>query len=144
MEDHITNPLQDLRLRFSDVVFAIDTTPKSLRKWLQSGKLKLDSDSQEGWRNFSLYDLAMLAIMRKLVDFGVSVQDAAQIATHVRSVPGIPGATLIMAGDKSMLEDEFIGQTLVVARESSGWLTWSSRFTSQSPGTTRVGLLLKS
>ena len=121
----MSNPLTDLELRFSDVVFAIDTTPKSLRKWLQSGKLKLDSDSQSGWRNFSHYDLAILAIMRKLVDFGISVEVASKIAkAHLRTKPGWPGATLIMAGAPHMLPDSFIGQTLVVAREGSDWTTW--------------------
>lgn len=122
----MTNPLTDLEIRFADVVFAIDTTRKSLRKWLQSGKVELDSDSQEGWRNFSLYDLATLAIMRKLVDFGVSVADAALIArTHVRSVPG-GKFTLVMAGGKNMLPDSLMGQTLIVAPAGSGWDTWKS------------------
>lgn len=106
------NPLQELDLRFSDVVFAIDTTPKSLRLWLQRRKLRLDSDSQEGWRNFSLTDLAKLAIMRKLVDFGVSAEDAAVIAKL--QIP-------IMAGGKYFLQDWFIGQILVVTREDRGW-----------------------
>lgn len=124
------NPLARLDLRFSDVVFAIDTTPKSLRKWLQSGKLNLDSDTQEGWRKFSLKDLAVLAIMRKLVDFGVSVEDAARIAED--QIP-------IMAGGKYYLQDWFIGQILVVVPkvtpEGRGWRIWQIN-SAGSPGRT--------
>ncbi len=121
------NPLTDLELRFSDVVFAIETTPKSLRKWLQNDKVRLDSDSQEGWRNFSPYDLAVLAVMRKLVDYGVRVQEASWIAkVHIRGMPGVRGATLIMAGHMHMLSDSLEGQTLVVAREGNGWIAWKN------------------
>ena len=121
----MSNPLTDLVLRFSDIVFAIDTTPKSLRKWLQNDKLSLDSDSQSGWRNFSLFDLAILAIMRKLVDFGISVEVAHKIARdHLCTIPGWPDDIVIIAGAPHRMPDSFFGRTLVVAREGSAWATW--------------------
>ena len=121
----MSNPLTDLVLRFSDIVFAIDTTPKSLRKWLQNDKLSLDSDSQSGWRNFSLFDLAILAIMRKLVDFGISVEMAHKIARdHLCTIPGWPDDIVIIAGAPHIMLDSFVGWTLVVAREGSAWVTW--------------------
>ncbi len=118
----MSNPLTDLELRFSDVVLAIETTPKSLRKWLQSGKLQLDSDSQKGWRNFSAYDLAILATMRKLVDYGVSVQEASEIATmNIRGKPGVYDPDLV-----TMLPDSLEGQFLEVAVQGSSWATWTT------------------
>ncbi len=123
----MSNPLTDLELRFSDVVLAIETTPKSLRKWLQSGKLQLDSDSQKGWRNFSAYDLAILAIMRKLVDFGISVQEASKIAKiNIRGIPGVYDPALIMAGPTHMLPDSLEGQFLEVAAQGSNWYAWTT------------------
>ncbi len=123
----MSNPLTDLKLRFSDVVLAIETTPKSLRKWLQSGKLQLDSDSQKGWRNFSAYDLAILAVMRKLVDFGINVQEASEIATiNIRGIPGVYDPDLIMAGPNPNLPDSLEGQFLEVAVQGSSWATWTT------------------
>ncbi len=43
---------------------------------------------------------------------------------YIRGMPGVRGATLIMAGPMHMLSDSLEGQTLVVAREGSGWITW--------------------
>jgi DNA-binding transcriptional MerR regulator len=94
-------------LRFSTVAYAIDTTPKSLRKWLQSGKVTLDSDTGTGWRAFTLYDVAILAIMRRLVDFGVGVEEAGRIART-------PVAT---AAERVDLRHWFSLQSLVVIRQ---------------------------
>lgn len=68
------------KLRFSDVALAIETSPKSLRNWLQRGQVELFTDRDDGWHEFTYGDVAVLAIVRKLVDFGVGVPMASQIA----------------------------------------------------------------
>ena len=75
------SPVLDRKLRFSDAVYAIGATPKSLRKWLQNDELQLVYSGQKsGWHDFSFADLAVLAIMRPLVDFGLTVGEASDFS----------------------------------------------------------------
>jgi len=75
------------KLRFSDVVYAIDTTPKSLRLWLQRKQVKIATPekSDGGWAEYSIHDISILALVRKLVDFGVDVSTASEIANKTMS-----------------------------------------------------------
>lgn len=78
------NAICDKKIRFSDAVFALDTTPKSLRKWMQNPDFELIADHPEGeWKSFSYADIACLAIMRKLVDFCVGVAEANRVAREI-------------------------------------------------------------
>ena len=78
------NAIADKKIRFSDAVYAIETTPKSLRKWLQNSKFSLVSAQNEGeWKSFSFADIVCLAIMRKLVDFCVGVDEANDVSLKV-------------------------------------------------------------
>lgn len=71
------SPILERKLRFSDAVVAIDTRPKVLRNWLQRDQVQfINDDRSGGWREFNVVDIAVLAIMRKLVDFGMPVSDA--------------------------------------------------------------------
>lgn len=75
------NPVLEKKLRFGDVAYAIDSTPKALRNWLQRDQIKLFSEApEEGWREFSFADVAVLAIVRKIVDFGSRVEEASWLA----------------------------------------------------------------
>lgn len=65
------------------MVYAIGTTPKSLRKWLDRGELSFLHAKEGGWREFSDGDVIVLAITRRLVDFGFSVMSAADTAQDV-------------------------------------------------------------
>ncbi|WP_441252028.1 hypothetical protein AB8A28_05385 [Tardiphaga sp. 71_E8_N1_1] len=66
------------KLRFSDVAAAIESTPKALRKMLDSPQLVLlgssskDSDDSK-WQDFSLLQISALAISRRLIEFGASI-----------------------------------------------------------------------
>lgn len=73
------------KLRFSDVVYAIGTTPKSLRLWLQRGLVALHTPKPEGggWTEYSFHDIAILALVRALVNFGVDVPTASSIANTI-------------------------------------------------------------
>jgi len=63
--------------RFSDVVRALDTTPKSFRRWL----LTLGVQSEGGgWLSFSPVQIIEYAVMRNLVDWGISIKDSARLA----------------------------------------------------------------
>ncbi len=69
------------KLRFSDVVYAINTTPKSLRLWLQRGLVKIDTERGEGgWTEYSFLDISLLALVRTFANFGVDVPTASELA----------------------------------------------------------------
>lgn len=76
------SPILEPKLRFGDVVYAIDTTPKVLRNWLQRDQVTLFTEDTGGWRNFSYADIAVLAVVRKLVDFGCGVETASHLAVR--------------------------------------------------------------
>ncbi|MGC9370300.1 MAG: hypothetical protein ACP5DX_12235 [Paracoccaceae bacterium] len=70
-----------LKIRFSTVATAIDLTPKAFRNWLQRYDLHLLSDHKtRGWTDFTLGDVAVLAITRELVRWGIGVEAANEIA----------------------------------------------------------------
>ena len=74
------NPLLDFKIRFSDAAYAIESTPKALRNWMQKGQVTLVSSDTSGWREFSLAEIAILAVIRRLVNFGMKVEEANQLA----------------------------------------------------------------
>ena len=72
------------KLRFSDVVYAINGTPKSLRLWLQRGLVDIHTPKPEGsWTEYSFIDIAILVMVRTLVTYGVNVPTASAIANAV-------------------------------------------------------------
>lgn len=73
------------KLRFSDVVYAIGATPKSVRLWLQRGLVEINTLKPEdgGWTEYSFRDIAILALVRALVNFGVDVPSASNIANTI-------------------------------------------------------------
>ncbi|WP_417209993.1 hypothetical protein [Antarctobacter sp.] len=65
------------KIRFSTVAQAIDLTPKAFRNWLQRYELHLVSDHKtKGWTDFALADVAVLALTREMVRWGVGVEAA--------------------------------------------------------------------
>ncbi|MCF7777325.1 hypothetical protein GLP59_06610 [Sulfitobacter sp. M220] len=76
----------DKKIRFSNVATAIDLTPKAFRNWLQRYELNLLSDHKtRGWTEFTMGDVAVLAVTRELVRWGVGVEDANMMAYIVLS-----------------------------------------------------------
>lgn len=73
------------KLRFSDVVYAINATPKSLRLWLQRGLVDIHTPRAPGggWTEYSFYDIAILALVRQFVNFGANVPTASALANKV-------------------------------------------------------------
>lgn len=83
------SPISELKFRFSDAVYAIGTTPKSLRKWLQAGQAARSNDEErKGWHSFDFVDIALLAVMRKCVDYGLPVEAAKAVAVEQLKVFG--------------------------------------------------------
>lgn len=72
------------KLRFGDAVYAIGTTPKALRNWLQRGLVKLNSPPNEdlSWTEYSFIDIAILALTKTFVDFGFNVSTASHMANQ--------------------------------------------------------------
>jgi hypothetical protein len=88
---------------------------------LQNPGFRLISEQPEGeWKNFSFADIGCLAITRKLVDFGVGVVDANEIADHV-----IKSKLGPLLRSKTMppraLEAGFTNMTLAVWRDRDQW-----------------------
>ena len=77
------NELTHRKLRLSDAAFAAETTPKAIRNWLQRDLVRLAPSSSEGWREFSLMDVAALALVRRFVDFGLPVEKANEFAHEI-------------------------------------------------------------
>ena len=77
------SPLAVRKIRFAHAVFALDVTPKTLRNWLQREQVTLFEDQPEGWKTYSHLDIAKLALVRRMVDFGLGVEDANDIAESV-------------------------------------------------------------
>lgn len=74
-------PKQTPSLRFSDVAFGIDITPKALRNWLVRDQVELASQEPEsGWRQFEIADVAILALVRHMTPLGIQVEMASRIA----------------------------------------------------------------
>lgn len=73
------------KLRFSDVVYAIGSTPKAVRLWLQRGLVQIHTPKPEngGWTEYSFRDIAILSLVRSLVNFGVDVPTASSIANTI-------------------------------------------------------------
>ena len=75
------------KLRFSDVVYAIASTPKSVRLWLQRGLVEIHTPKPDGggWTEYSFRDVGILALVRCLANFGVDVPTASSIANTIMS-----------------------------------------------------------
>ena len=73
------------KLRFSDAVYAIGTTPKSLRLWLQRGLVNIHTPKPAGggWTEYSFVDIAILSLVRTFANFGVNVPTASALANSV-------------------------------------------------------------
>jgi hypothetical protein len=114
--------LHEQQYRFSDVVEASGTTPKSLRRWFAT----LEIAPEKGWHAFSALEVFRFGIMRDLVDWGASVPKAYEIAnecvdrivTLMASLPPHPGREVY--GDKRVADSwELIfglsGRTMLLA-----------------------------
>ncbi|MBC7284992.1 MerR family transcriptional regulator [Hoeflea sp.] len=75
------NQLTQIKIRFSDAAHAIGVKPKVLRNWLQRNQIALFSDHTGAkWTEFTLGDIAVLAVIRRLVEWGIKVDQANKIA----------------------------------------------------------------
>ncbi|MCT8992042.1 MerR family transcriptional regulator [Chelativorans sp. SCAU2101] len=113
------NALMDRKLRFSDVAYAIDATPKSLRNWLQRKQVSLTTSEGSGWREFNLADVAILALVRQMVDFGLTVEEASDFANVIimgHRVTYDPNATHFAHAVR------FVGERLLLWRSQGEWL----------------------
>lgn len=81
------------KLRFGDVAYAIDATPKALRLWLQRELVQIRTPRPDAgrWTEYSFADVAILALVRVLSNFGVDVPTANAIANKVLGDHFFPG-----------------------------------------------------
>ena len=73
------------KLRFGDVAYAIGATPKALRLWLQRELVTIRTPKAEDgrWSEYSFVDVAILALVRTLSNFGVDIPNANAIANKI-------------------------------------------------------------
>ncbi|MBO6511709.1 MerR family transcriptional regulator [Roseibium sp.] len=112
------NKIQHKKLRFSDVVYAAGTTPKTVRNWLQRKQIRLTTFETDGWREFNLRDVLLLALIRRMVDHGVSVEEASDIANVVVVGYGIAFNDQA-TGYRNLVR--FSGQNLILWRTVADW-----------------------
>lgn len=120
--------VNDTVLRFGDVVYAIDTTPKALRNWLQRGQVKLASPKpDEGWREFSYVDVAILALTRSIVDFGVQVEDASNLAHTILTHMQGEAWTAFKNIPPTAMAVFWVNKAVLIARDGELWnlLIWN-------------------
>lgn len=111
--------IRDRKLRFSDAAYAIDAPPKSLRNWLQREQVVLPGEHDGGWRAFSYLDIAVLALVRPLVEYGLLVREANDIAhAALNMFPQGFGIAELSPTGLTML---WTNRTLLVWRDGGGW-----------------------
>lgn len=114
--------VNDTVLRFGDVVYAIDTTPKALRNWLQRGQVKLASPKpEEGWREFSYVDVAILALTRSIVDFGVQVEEASNLAHTILTYMQGEAWTTLKNVPPTAISIFWVNKAVLIARDGETW-----------------------
>jgi len=73
------------KFRFDDALYALDMKAPTLRRWLQFGLIgnTAKGKAREGWTlEFTLFDLAVLALVKPMTEFGVPVASAHKIAVR--------------------------------------------------------------
>lgn len=114
------------KLRFSDVAYAVDTTPKSLRLWLQRGLVKIHTPKPEGggWTEYSFRDIGILALVRALVNSGVDVPTASSIANTITGDTFFPQLHYLANPDNmpaDTLASMWANRRLYLYRDGHAW-----------------------
>lgn len=77
------NELRDRKIRFSNAAHAIGATTKKLRHWLQRIAATVEEDKRtSGWAEFTLIDIAVFAVMQPLIRWGLSIEQAHDVAKN--------------------------------------------------------------
>ena len=74
-----------ISFRFDDVCHALGVKAPTVRRWLQFGLIgnMAKGKSRDGWvLGFACHDLAVLALLKPMTEFGVPVSAAHKIATR--------------------------------------------------------------
>jgi len=114
------------KLRFSDVVYAIGSTPKAVRLWLQRGLVEIHTPKPEGggWTEYSFWDIAILALVRSLVNFGVDVPTASKIANTIMGDHFFPQMNHLKNPDEisaGALALVWVNRRLYLYRDGDAW-----------------------
>jgi hypothetical protein len=114
------------KLRFSDVVYAIGSTPKAVRLWLQRGLVEIHTPKPEGggWTEYSFRDIAILSLVRSLVNFGVDVPTASKIANTIMGDHFFPQVNHLKNPDEvsvGVLPMVWVNRRLYLYRDGDDW-----------------------
>ena len=74
----------DKKIRLVDAARAADTTVNSVKNWLARGQVELfSSQPDDGWRDFDLWDVQLLALVRILINYGMPPSSAGSAARAI-------------------------------------------------------------
>jgi hypothetical protein len=79
------------KFRFDDVLYAFDMKAPALRRWLQFGLIgDTAKKAREGWTlEFTCHDVAVLALVRPMIEFGMPVAVAHKFAVRIVREQGL-------------------------------------------------------
>jgi hypothetical protein len=115
--------------RFGDVATALDMGLPALRRWLQQGLVGVQMGlDRKGWLEFTLHDVAVLALVKPMAEWGMPVHAAHKIA--VRAMRELAGP---WSGDGPIQAywQAWRGKTLYITRRlnSAGKPSWALHHT---------------
>ncbi len=110
----------DRTVRRTAVVYGVGTTGKTVDNWLQRGQVTLPSgpNTPGTWRGFAAADVAVLALVQRIVEFGLPVALASDFAN--RALKEAAGARLpdLASAPKDSIKELGAGLRLAVWRGS--------------------------
>lgn len=111
--------IHEKKVRHSRAAKAIGRTPKTLRNWLQRDGLVLFSEANEGWREYSPSDVALLALVNEITKYGPEVSTACTLAKSALAEKAI-----VMEASWTELQHVaavFSATTWVIWHTDEGW-----------------------
>lgn len=92
------------KLRFADAVYASGASAKQIRHWLRLGQVELRASvTDSGWTEFSIVDVIVLGIVRRLVECGLPVDRAGEIARDI-----VVGTSTVLLKIKKLDPDSIV------------------------------------
>lgn len=114
----------DRKLRLTAVAHACGFTPNNLRNLIHREGFLVQGESDDTWRKFSPLDIAVLALMRSLMDCGLTGREANEISLAAIGKTKIMRSAL-KQGDPETFERAFVGSfaldLLIVWRDGAAW-----------------------
>ena len=112
------------KLRFNAIVESLGTTAKTISNWRQRKQVDFPSGPIRpgSWREFTAADLAVLALVLKMVEFGLPVTVASAFANSVLKAAAADRLPEFANAPPEAVLALCVGLRLLVWREGEQWL----------------------